>query len=98
MWVSNIRLKLRGSDSSPPHSGQLQLALGLRLAQVVLAPAPLALAEALHERVGEALEMAGRLPGRGCMRIAASRATMSSRSCTTERHHSALTFVFSSTP
>ena len=41
----------------------LQLALGLLLAQVVLAPAPLALAEALHERVGEAREVAGRLPG-----------------------------------
>ena len=22
MWVSNIRLNMRGSDSSPPHSGQ----------------------------------------------------------------------------
>ena len=38
-------------------------AFGLdRLAQVVLAPAPLALAEALDERVGEALEVARGLP------------------------------------
>ena len=69
MWVSNIRLKLRGSDSSPPHCGQRSsparvAALGLeRLAQMVLAPALLALAEALDERVGEALEVARGLPG-----------------------------------
>ena len=42
--------------------GAAQLALGLGLAQVILAPAPLALAEALDERVGEALEVAGGLP------------------------------------
>jgi hypothetical protein len=42
-----------------------ELALRVRLAQVVLAPAPLALAEALHERVGEARQVARRLPGLG---------------------------------
>ena len=68
MWVSNIRLNWRGSRSSPPHSRAAQLAarvaaFGLDgLAQVVLAPAPLALAEALDERVGEAVEVAGGLP------------------------------------
>ena len=35
---------------------------------------------------------------RGCMRIAASRPTMSSRSWTIERHHARLTLFFSSTP
>ena len=35
---------------------------------------------------------------RGCMMIAASRATMSSRSRTIARHHSFLTLFFSSTP
>ena len=40
-----------------------ELALGLLLAEVVLAPALLALAEALHEGVGEALQVARRLPG-----------------------------------
>ena len=35
---------------------------------------------------------------RGCIRIAASRATMSSRSCTFARHHSALTLFLSRTP
>jgi hypothetical protein len=35
---------------------------------------------------------------RGCIRIAASRATMSSRLKTIERHHSLLTLVFSRTP
>ena len=48
--------------------GALDLALGvlgaeLLLAQVVLAPALLALAQALDERVGEALEVARGLPG-----------------------------------
>ena len=58
-----MRLKLRGSDRSPPHSGQLAAPpSGWCLAQVVLAPAPLALAEALDERVGEALEVARGLP------------------------------------
>ena len=35
---------------------------------------------------------------RGCCRIAESRATMSSRSCSIERHHAALTLFFSSSP
>src|SRR4029450_10206397 len=39
----------------------------LFLAQLVLAPALLALAEALDERVGEAGEMPGRLPDRGVL-------------------------------
>jgi putative FmdB family regulatory protein len=48
--------------------GAAQLGLGVaplggdRLAQVVLAPAPLALAEALDERIGEALEVTRGLP------------------------------------
>ena len=98
MWVSNIRLKLRGSDSSPPHSGHLQLALGLSLAQVVLAPALLALAQALHERVGEALEVARGLPG---PRVHEDRGVQGHHVVAlldTARHHSALTLVFSSTP
>ena len=53
---------------------------------------------AIDHRVGEALQVARGLPGAGCMRIAASRATMSSRSCTTARHHSALTLFLSRTP
>ena len=98
MWVSNMRLNMRGSDSSPPHSGQRSVALGLRLAQVILAPAPLALAEALDQRVGEALEVAEASHVFGCSRIAESRATMSSRSWSIERHHSFFTLFFSSTP
>ena len=41
--------------------------LGDRLAQVVLAPAPLALAEALDERVAEAAEVTRRLPDPGVL-------------------------------
>ena len=62
MWVSNIRLNWRGSVSSPPHSGQRSSASGSapsarQLAQMVLAPAALARAEALDEGVGEAFEV-----------------------------------------
>ena len=78
--------------------GAAQLALRLGLAQVVLAPAPLALAEALDERVGEPLEVARGLPRRGWSRIAESSATMSSRSWSIARHHSFFTLFFSSTP
>ncbi len=45
--------------------GALELALGLRLAQVVLAPAALALAEALDQRIGEPLQVARGLPDSG---------------------------------
>ncbi len=67
-WVLNIRLNSRGSESSPPQTGQTRTSSGLPpfehvlLAQMVLAEAALALAEALHERVAEALEVARRLP------------------------------------
>jgi hypothetical protein len=61
--------------------GALQLSAGVaalgfdRLAQMVLAPAPLALAEALDERVGEAFEVAGGLPDARVLAPAASPAT-----------------------
>ena len=68
MWVSNMRLNWRGSRQLAAALGAADLALGvlgaqLLLAHVVLAPALLALAQALHQRVGEALEVAGGLPG-----------------------------------
>ena len=61
MNVSNIRLNCRASPSSPPHCGTAQLAVVARL-EVVGAPALLALAQALDERVGEALDVPRRLP------------------------------------
>src|SRR5207248_9188178 len=52
-WLRELAAALRAA----------QLPLWLRLTQLVLAPAARAPAKALDERVGEALEVAGRLPG-----------------------------------
>ena len=61
-----VELARLGELAAALGAAQLRLrvaALGFdRLAQMVLAPAPLALAEALDERVGEALQVAGGLP------------------------------------
>ena len=69
----------------------------VRVLEVVGAEALLAGA-AVDERVGEPREVPEASQTRGAMMIAASRATMSSRSRTIARHHSFLTFVLSRTP
>ena len=63
MKVSNIRLNWRASPSSPPHSGARTASARLGVLEVVRPPALLALARHCDQRVGEALQVAGRLPG-----------------------------------
>ena len=97
-WVWNIRLKLRGSDRSPPHSGHFSSPSGWASRRwssrqrFLHFPRHCTSGSVKPSRWPEASHV------RGCIRIAASRATMSSRSCRFARHHSALTLFFSSTP
>ena len=98
--VSNIRLKSRASvrshssvspgcfDGLRPHASSARWSARKRWPQVLQSTSgsvkPARWPEASHTF--------------GCCRIAESIATMSSRSCSIARHHSFLTFVFSSTP
>ncbi len=111
MYVWNIRLKRRGGDSGPPSTGQTQPEPFDRCSGPVSSvtdrrSAPgssssrIATVAVAHSTIGSL-----KLPTCpdvtqtwGCMRIPASRPTMSSRSWTIARHQARLTLFFSSTP
>ena len=88
--VLNMRLKPGLGEVGGPAVRALPLDL-------VLAPALLAVA-AVDERVGEGGQVPEASHTRGAMRMAASRPTMSSRSCTIARHHASIRLRFMRTP
>ena len=82
-----------------PRLGDLAAAVRTlaRFLQEILAETVVTLL-ALHQRIGKAGDVARRLHTLGCIRIEASRPTVSLRPVTTVRHHASLTLRLSSTP
>ena len=100
MKVLNIRLNWRGAVSVPllPHTGHCASGWpGVPLIAVVGRKRFLHVLQSTSGSVKPATwpEASQTL---GCIRIAASRPSMSSRSCTIDRHQRSLRFFLSSTP